>query len=265
MSDICRANNLLLVEDSAQGFPPASVETGAADLIVLSFGRGKPINLMGGGALLIRRDHHSRLLPVISGYPVIPLKINALWYIKRFLFNLMLSRHFYACMEHVPFLHLGETRLHLLGKVRRLDLPKRLVNAGFLKFHSRPVWQPVYDGKLSFLDDFGWVRLHASCDDRENRAQPRLRYALLAPSQEMRDQMISALNKVGVAANSFYGKALPDIDGVIQFLGAASNYPLADKFASRLITLPCHEDLTETDIERVAACFRVKLELPCAC
>jgi len=260
LSAICRAKNLLLIEDSAQCFPPKSIETGVADVVVLSFGRGKPINLMGGGALLIRKDHHSRFLPVVSSYPVIPLKINAIWYLKRLLFNLMLSRLAYACMENLPFLHLGETRLHSLGEVCRLELPRRLVSAGVLKFYSRPAWQPVYDSKLSFLDESGWVRLHAFCDVRESGAMPRLRYAMLAPNKRVRDQMICGLNKVGVAANSFYGKALKDIEGVAQLLGAASSCPAADKFASRLLTLPCHEDVSETDIETITACFHLELE-----
>ena len=68
LADVARANTLLLIEDSAQCFPPKSIEAGCylADLIVLSFGRGKPINLMGGGALLIRKDHHERFLPILS-------------------------------------------------------------------------------------------------------------------------------------------------------------------------------------------------------
>ena len=54
---IADKNNVALIEDSAQVFPPYSCSNGLADYLVLSFGRGKPINLMGGGALLIRKDH----------------------------------------------------------------------------------------------------------------------------------------------------------------------------------------------------------------
>ena len=260
LSAICQANNLLLIEDSAQCFPPESVETGVADLVILSFGRGKPINLMGGGALLIRKDHHSRFSPVVSRYSVLPLKIDFFWYLKRFLFNLMLSRVSYVCMEKLPFLHLGETRLHFLGEVHRLDLPKRLVSAGVSEFYSRPVWQRVYDRKLSFLDDCGWVRLHAFCDAQENGAKPRLRYALLAPNGPMRDQIISGLNKAGIAANSFYGRALPDIDGVAECLGGTGSCIAADEFASRLLTLPCHDGVSERDINITVGRFSADLD-----
>ncbi len=55
LSRICADNDLVLIEDSAQRFPPSSCSHGLADFVVLSFGRGKQINLMGGGAMLFRQ------------------------------------------------------------------------------------------------------------------------------------------------------------------------------------------------------------------
>jgi dTDP-4-amino-4,6-dideoxygalactose transaminase len=68
--------------------------------------------------------------------------------------------------------------------------------------------------------------------------------------------MINDLNKAGIAANSFYGKALLDIEGVASCLGATGSCPASHEFASTLLTLPCHEGLLEKDVERIATCFR---------
>lgn len=255
LSEVCRANELLLIEDSAQCFPPASVESGVADLVVLSFGRGKPINLMGGGALLIRKDYLDRFMSFISVYPLIRRKISPLWHLKRTLFNLMLSRFSYALMEKMPFLHLGETRLHSLEDVCRIDIPRSLVTAGIQQYEEKPVWQQLYSRKLSFMDRYGWVRLHSLHESGAGVGGKCLRYALLAPNQYERDTMIASLNKAGIAGNSFYGKALSNIEGVGELLGKARTYPAAEAFASRLLTLPCHSGVTEADIEKITSCF----------
>ncbi|HCW91021.1 MAG TPA: hypothetical protein DHU56_13365 [Marinobacter sp.] len=255
---VSRANKLLLIEDSAQCFPPKSVNTGnaEADLVVLSFGRGKPINLMGGGALLVRKDHQERFAPILSCYPVIALAINLSWYLKRFLFNLMLGRLSFALLEKIPFLHLGETHLNLLSDINRLDIPPGLVSAGIDQYRQRPLWQQVYDRSLSFIDHAGWVRLHAFHDPGDGGSCSRLRYALLAPTRWERDVMIDRLNKMGIGANSFYKEPLPEIEGVSDLLDTIPNFPAARTFASRLLTLPCHEGVTHSDIERIESCFK---------
>lgn len=260
---VSRANKLLLIEDSAQCFPPKSVDTGnaEADLVVLSFGRGKPINLMGGGALLVRKDHQERFAPILSCYPVIALAINLSWYLKRFLFNLMLSRLSFALLEKIPFLHLGETRLHLLSDIYRRDIPLGLVTVGIDQYRKRPIWQSVYDRKLSFIDRCGWVRLQ-SLHDSDESDSTCLRYALLAPSSRDRDAMIDRLDKSGIGANSFYGKPLPEIEGVSEATGNIECYPMAEQFAARLLTLPCHEGVNGQDIEVIVGCFMLELVCP---
>ena len=47
----------LVIEDSAQAFP-VSPDTNfwKGDIVIVSFGRGKPVSLLGGGALLLRLD-----------------------------------------------------------------------------------------------------------------------------------------------------------------------------------------------------------------
>src|SRR5690606_29642783 len=47
----------LLIEDSAQWFPePLDAPLLTGDVVVLSFGRGKPVSLLGGGALLVEES-----------------------------------------------------------------------------------------------------------------------------------------------------------------------------------------------------------------
>ena len=51
------AAGAVLIEDSAQAFPrDGGGDFWQGDLVVLSFGRGKPVSLLGGGAVLYRDE-----------------------------------------------------------------------------------------------------------------------------------------------------------------------------------------------------------------
>ncbi|UCB54712.1 MAG: DegT/DnrJ/EryC1/StrS family aminotransferase, partial [Thiotrichales bacterium] len=52
---IARQAGAMLIEDSAQAFPGArESDIWGGDCVVLSFGRGKPVSLLGGGVVLFR-------------------------------------------------------------------------------------------------------------------------------------------------------------------------------------------------------------------
>lgn len=251
LSGICREHNLFLIEDSAQCFPPASAFKPHADLVVLSFGRGKPINLMGGGALLVRTDLAGQAEESVAQHPVSVLKVGMAWLIKRFVFNLLMRRLPYYVLERLPFLGIGETKFHRLVTISRLDLPESVLQAGLRDFQLRPLIHQRYDTELAGLEARGWKCLTSDRSEmsRNDLQQPvpLLRYPVLAPSKDMRDRAIAALNSAGIGASAFYERTLPQIDGVEAEV-EGRDYPVASDFASRLLTLPTHENVTSADV-----------------
>lgn len=246
LSNLCLVHGLILIEDSAQRFPPASDSEGLADFVILSFGRGKPINLMGGGALLVRKNRPFAVRELRSSYPMKTLRIGFLWHLKRHLFNILLSRFCYPWLERAPFLHLGETRFQPLEKIRFLDLPFSLLQAGIEGSERRAPLHAEFDRELAFLADAEWILL--GCDQTES--PPRLRYAMLAPDESIRDQALEALNRNGVGASALYKSVLPEIDGVpLDRFGPQRSFPNASDFAGRLLTLPLHEGVRSRDVE----------------
>lgn len=246
LSDLCRAHGLILIEDSAQRFPPISHSQAFADFVVLSFGRGKPINLMGGGALLTRKNRESTVQKLRASYPMETLRIDFLWRLKRRIFNILLSRFCYPWLERVPFLHLGETRFQPLDEIRFMDLPFSLLQAGMESAEGRAPLHKLLDRELAFLADAEWILL--GCD--QNESIPRLRYALLAPDANTRDQALVALNRSGIGASRLYRFVLTEIDGVpLDRLGPQRIFPNACDFASRLLTLPLHEGVSHRDVQ----------------
>jgi dTDP-4-amino-4,6-dideoxygalactose transaminase len=256
LSRLCCSSGLTLIEDSAQCFPPASTGHGLADYVVLSFGRGKPINLMGGGALLIRRPNESVVENIRAEYPSSEVKLDAIWRIKRWVFNLLLSRYIYPVLERVPFLQIGQTRFYPLDSITLLDFPSSLLAAGIRDYNERKPLHLIYDRELGFLERAGWKQIKA---DGTDESVPRLRYALLAPTQQMRDYAVKALNAKGVGANAFYEHALPaffEDNASADSDGLGDRYPAAEDFANRLITLPTHDGVTEQDVGTIVSVFK---------
>ena len=251
LSQLCQASGVTLIEDSAQCFPPASSSQQSADLIVLSFGRGKPVNLMGGGALLVRRNNITFAKPVIEQFPFLEMNLGLSWKVKRLVFNFLLQRFPYFFLEKLPGLNIGETKFKALEEARRLALPEHLVFSGIHDFRKRLPIHRSYLAQLRVLKQAGWSFLDEETLSSNAESVPRNRFGLLAPNTQKRDYAERALNRSEIGASSFYRFILPEIDGVPEITGASS-YPNARKFAGRLLTLPCHEDVTEADIALAA-------------
>lgn len=244
-----------LIEDSAQAFPPFSSTNGLADYVVLSFGRGKPVNLMGGGGLLVRRDLAAKSASALARLPKKVVSGGAAWKVRRWLFNLLLTRRFYGLMERMPFLGIGSTVYHPLKEIYRQFPVEGLLEAGVEGFNNREDKGAVYPQTLAELAGDGWTLLPQACFEGEvleglaSSAPMVLRYPLLAPSCHTRDRALAELNRRGIGASSFYGQALPQIEGVNQIVSSVSGeFPRACDFAKRLITLPTHEDVQSEDI-----------------
>lgn len=255
LAGICQKRGVWLIEDSAQCFPPDCTRDPIADCAVLSFGRGKPINLMGGGALLVRRGHSSAASDILSGLPEEPLKIDWKWKIKRLIFNFLLNKPSYGLLMRIPFLGLGTTVYKPLAGLCLIRLPDGLLEAGIRGAKERPAIAIKYLRGFEFLTQRGWRRFMDNVLSGGGWAgQVTLRYGLLAPDRVTRDKSIEVLNKAGIGANAFYGHPLPDIEGVSGALASSNgHYPNAESFADRLITLPSHEDVTDWDVSKIVA------------
>lgn len=249
LGDICRSRGLWLVEDSAQCFPPDCSHKPIADCAVLSFGRGKPINLMGCGALLVREDHQRFAGDVLEKLPETAVTVDWKWMIRRQIFNLLLGRIGYGLLLRLPFIGLGSTVYKPLESIRRVDLPLGLLGAGIRNAQSRPSVASQYSEALSFLVAKGWTLFMADQRAGADRPSVTLRYGLLAPDRMTRNLAVSLLNGYGIGANAFYEKTLPGIDVIADVLPTnPAVYPNAASFAERLLTLPSHEDVSDRDI-----------------
>ncbi len=250
---LCQGHGVPLIEDAAQamgssfqGKPGGSF----GDMTILSFGRGKGWAGCGGGALLLRGAAaepigHSGAGELSYGSPSIrPLASSlAQWLLGRpALFGLPAS---------VPGLKIGETLYRhpspvtLMGRfpaaLAAKTQPLAVKEAGIRRVNAQK-WADLLKGKDGDL-------LASPLRPIEEKSAGYLRFPALL-SKEVDDPTgTGAWKRAGV--NRVYPLALPDLPPLAGWKSdPPAPYPGAERLAQRLITLPTHSFLKDTDFSR---------------
>jgi dTDP-4-amino-4,6-dideoxygalactose transaminase len=232
------AAGALVVDDAAQSFG-ASGADGAAGargaLGVLSFGRGKPLQALGGGAVIEGRRGFD--LPVQA--PSAP-RVSRTW-LRAQAWNLALQPAVFAALSATPAFGVGETRFDPGFRRGPMAGDALLLCAHALaRFEARRQCRVAVAQSLarSLSRRTGFEPVLAEAGARAS--YPRL--AALAPDRAARDAAVLALGGVGVAR--LYPApldAIPSLRPHRADPGAA--FPGARALCDRLLTLPIHGDL----------------------
>lgn len=253
LGTLARESSVLLIEDSAQSFPQDSdMSFWSGDLVVLSFGRGKPVSLLGGGAVLYRDSRLGSLLPDAAaqgGNSVVAFRTQAI------LYNLMLSPRLYWVPQGLPFLNLGETRYHTLDRIQAMDEPRiGLLPANIEAYRRRSDRARETMAGLVERGAMGTalIDLPAACGTPQSRRL--LRYPLLIERAE-RGRIYAELMRRGLGASIMYPVILPEVVGLEALFADAGEFPVARSFAARLLTLPLYERLSVADFTGIRECI----------
>lgn len=241
----CERHHCQLIQDSAQYLPDVAAPDWCADSVVLSFGRGKPLNLLGGGALLSRADSitfspGTDRQPISSRILASPLAAAA--------FNVATHRSVYPFASLLPGLKIGGTHYSPLRACYELPEGFRHRVASALSLYQRQEnysaapWQEA----LAEWQNLG-IRL-LSCDDGLKSDAQYLRLPLLAPSPRVRDKILGRLSATGLGASAMYQIPLNRIAGVPEVIRHQGPFPGAESLAATLFTLPTHEGVTPSII-----------------
>ena len=254
LGTLARESSVVLIEDSAQAFPQDR-DSGfwSGDLVVLSFGRGKPVSLLGGGAVLYRDSRLGSLLPdavAQGGNSGVSFRTQAI------LYNLMLSPHLYWVPQGLPFLNLGETRFHSLDRIQAMDTPRiGLLPVNIEAYRRRSdSARETMAGLVERAVTAGGavIDLPGACGTPQSRRL--LRYPLLFESAE-RDRVYAELVRRGLGASIMYPVILPEVAGLEAVFADTGEFPVARSFAARLLTLPLYERLSVADFTGIRECI----------
>ena len=248
-------HNIVLIEDSAQYFPGSDEwPDWQGDLVVFSFGRGKPVGLLGGGAVYCQQVKFKKLLPKVK-YQAESVKQQLVFNFKVKIYNALLSPYLYWLPLSLPFLHLGETRYHVLDAIKMMPATSfNLLATNIEHYQTSSDVKERYKHYLTLFNEIQKVKnLPLLCQQDQNGSYRQLlRYPiLLDPGQRVR--IFSAMLDAGLGASLMYPVCMPAIPGLQEIFSdkPESKYPNASAFAQQILTLPMHANISNKTIEQI--------------
>lgn len=251
LTRLCHHRNLPLIQDSAQYLPRESVAW-PGEYVVLSFGRGKPLNLLHGGALV------SRLAEADDDSPAVPpdhcttkerLLSSRLAAVA---FNALTRPALYGIYSTLPGTGLGSVIYKPLRDASLLpEQAWQQLGAAFELYCQKPSYRrDIWATALEKWSELGIFPLAAP--GKPLPAEP-LRLALLAPDRTARDLLVDRLNKAGLGASRFYATDLPEVTEIPEQVKCQGPFPNARVLAERLFTLPTHALVDAETVHRTHA------------
>jgi dTDP-4-amino-4,6-dideoxygalactose transaminase len=236
----------LVIDDAAQAFGAAAADgiAGARGHAgVLSFGRGKPLSGLGGGAFALT-DWPER---IPSEAAELPSRARAL--LRAALYNLALRPLAFRMLASIPALGIGETHYETGFRRGAID-----ASAVALAACALPHASAAADCRAAR------ARKLAACLSERSSLAPLLppvgargvfpRLFALAPDPSARNAAIRALRRVGAGATAMYPESLDRLEALASARIGDAECPGARALAARLITLPTHEGLSGSRLER---------------
>jgi len=244
----CRAAGCALIDDAAQALgarnPEGPVGTRGA-VGVLSFGRGKPLSALGGGALLWSDPPEDFARPERPQLQRVPALLRAL------LYDIARSPFVFPHLAAIPALGIGETRFapdFPRGSIERAALALLIVQLRRFEqeLSARRAVAVTLADRISSATRF---RPLLPAAPTASASYPRL--ALLAPDAGTRARALERLAGLGAGASAFYPAALDAVPVLQPHRVEAEAVPAARELAARVLTLPTHGGLRGRRLESV--------------
>jgi dTDP-4-amino-4,6-dideoxygalactose transaminase len=244
---LAAAAGAALVDDAAQslGSSHDGVPVGARGQVgVLSFGRGKPLSGLGGGALAwTGEEGPAEPEPAPGG--AAPLRAMA----RVCTYALARRPRVFALLAGIPTLGIGETVYDPHFERGAIDGGAlQLAAAALTHLENANAARSERARRLgeAVASSSAFEPLLASPD--EAPAFPRL--GVLAPDRHARDSALAQLQHLG--ASRLYPAALDALAPLAPHRRGDERHPGAARFADRLLTLPTHEQLGEAEVAEIA-------------
>ena len=240
LTRLCKERRILLIQDSAQYLPRES-DDWPGDFIVLSFGRGKPLNLLHGGALISAMSDGDSPSVQPARYTARARLLSSR--AAAMAFNTLTRPAIYRILSALPGTGLGEVTYEPLASPEPLpERAWRQVGTAFELYREKPSYrQDMWAPAVREWSDLG---IAALLSPPSPLPPEPLRLPLLAPNRAARDTLVDTLNRSGLGASRFYGADLTGVAAIPDIVRHQGSFPNARELADRLFTLPTHELVT---------------------
>lgn len=235
--------SIALIEDNAQWFPDSSFSS-TSDFVTFSFGRGKPVSLLGGGLLLAQNDY-AQLMGENRGWLSNGSANSIKYKLKLLAYNQLLKPQAYALLNRLPLLSLGQTKYHPLGNLAYMGADQKdIFAANYANYRARD--RSLEDKYKLLFDEF---KLQTLSSFNGLRAGRLLRFPLLCPSKSVRDLLLQQGSALGLGVSAMYQTTIEQIQGVADLVKIHGSLANASSFAGRFISLPVHERVSATHLD----------------
>jgi dTDP-4-amino-4,6-dideoxygalactose transaminase len=275
-----QSKQVIVIEDAAQGLgnrlnpdgyltenkfgteQPESMFGSMGDIGILSFGRGKPLSLLGGGAILVNntdlykriKDKHDLLDNSDSFLSSVEYRT------KLFLYSFFFHPSLYWIPANMPGLRIGETYFSLDFAIEKCSQQMiGIGNAiaatlnGIRQIRLRMAMD--YRKALNrFRDELAFIPEYDEDDDNV----ALMRFPIIFKKKENRDRILLRLRAEGLGATGMYPAPLNEIQGTTPYLLRIEVFPEAKYISERILTLPLHEYVTVRDIEKIVRIFETE-------
>ena len=258
LAEFCRRRGLALIQDSAQFLPRKPMEW-PGDYVILSFGRGKPMNLLTGGALI------ESVVDNVSATPTARLSVRNRLLATRaaaLAFNVITRPHPYWALSHLPGLGLGRVAYKPLRDANSLpESAWRRIDSAFEQYqeqqsYSRELWESA----VTEWESFGIIPLLGSTPQTPMEL---LRLPLLAPDRIARDAIVESLTRAHLGASRFYAADLPHLPQIPETVRCQGPFPNAEDLADKLFTLPTHNLVCEDTVQATSRLVKMSTRSKC--
>ncbi len=250
---IAESVGAVVVEDAAQamGCKHGGRWLGTqGDIGFFSLGRGKNLSAGSGGVIVTNSDRLAeavrREYAGVASEPIIPAISN---FVQVVAATFLIHPTLYWMPAGIPFLGLGETKFDSDFPINRMDG----VRAGLLSS-----WRGRLDDsnrcrvlkKRSFLEKLPQGAQQFP-EDRPGAA-PNLRLPVLMPTAQHKEALCVTARQNGLGISGLYPAPISKISAIASMFGSR-RYPGAEALSARLVTLPLHQFVTETDVDRICS------------
>lgn len=252
---IARQTGAFLVDNAAQALGAAregNLAGTAGDVGIYSFGRGKALAAMEGGAIVTNDNQLAQALreelsPLQNSSTLHRARLLA----ELFAYSALLRPRLYWIAEGMPFLKLGTTEFNAGFPVHSFDslsgelivhLLDRLEEINRIRCANAARITMALDGcgTLSFPQP------------APNCRPTMVRLPVIACDESTRTRAVTRLRRAGIGASTFYPSAICDIPGIERYLATGDCHrKKAERLSRTLFTLPVHPFVEQRDIERI--------------
>jgi perosamine synthetase len=254
---LCTPRGIVVVEDAAQamGVESAGRKLGTVgDVGIFSVGRGKNITCGSGGIIVTSSGRLAEAIAREYRQVRAPNTMETLRdFFQILLLTIFIRPNLYWLPAALPFLRLGQTVYPRRVTVARLSGMK----AGALRKWRQHLARSnrIRSATAAYFGERVPVR------PAQSALHPYLRLPVLALSQGQKNRLYSRSQALGLGLSVAYPAPVSDIPAVRPFVNGR-RFPAAERVAERLITLPTHHLLSETDKRAIADLLQTASSTP---